>query len=84
MATAAELADLAEELEQWELATKVLRQIALMETECPISRAMSFVRQGRISLITGDPKRAVFWARRAHKEDPDLAEANDLLNHVQG
>ena len=81
---AADLADLAEELEQWELATKVLRQIALMETECPISRAMSFVRQGRISLITGDPKRAVFWARRAQKEDPDLAEANDLLNQVQG
>ncbi len=81
---AADLADLAEELEQWELATKVLRQIALMEGECPITRAMSFVRQGRISLIQGDTKRAVFWARRAHKEDPELAEANDLLNEVQG
>jgi tetratricopeptide (TPR) repeat protein len=81
---ASDLADLAEQLEQWELATKVLRQIALLETECPISRAMSFVRQGRISLIQGDPKRAIFWARRAQKEDPELAEANALLNEVQG
>lgn len=81
---AAALADLAEELEQWDLATKVLRQIALMETECPISRAMSFVRQGRISLILGDAKRAVFWARRATKEDPECVEANALLAEVQG
>jgi tetratricopeptide (TPR) repeat protein len=81
---AAALADLAEELENWDLATKVLRQIALLETECPISRAMSFVRQGRISLILGDAKRAIFWARRATKEDPDCAEANALLAEVQG
>ncbi|NVB41774.1 tetratricopeptide repeat protein [Pseudenhygromyxa sp. WMMC2535] len=81
---AAELADLAEVLENWELATKVLRQIALMEGECPISRAMSFVRQGRISLIQGDAKRAVFWARRATKEDPELPEAAALLEEVQG
>ncbi|MCA9684665.1 MAG: tetratricopeptide repeat protein, partial [Myxococcales bacterium] len=81
---AADLADLAEEMENWDLATKVLRQIALMETECPISRAMSFVRQGRISLIQGDAKRAVFWARRAAKEDPELPEATALLEEVQG
>lgn len=82
---AAELADLAEEIENWDLATKVLRQIALMEgVECPISRAMSFVRQGRISLIQGDQKRAVFWARRAIKEDPELAEAQVLLNESGG
>ncbi|WP_146662116.1 tetratricopeptide repeat protein [Enhygromyxa salina] len=79
---AAALADLAEELEQWDLATKVLRQIALMEGECPITRAMSFVRQGRISLIQGDTKRAVFWARRANKEDPELEAANQLLAEV--
>ncbi|PRP90612.1 tetratricopeptide repeat protein [Enhygromyxa salina] len=81
---AAALADLAEGLEQWDLATKVLRQIALMEGECPITRAMSFVRQGRISMILGDTKRAVFWARRAHKEDPELEEANALLAEVSG
>ncbi|MFV8756331.1 tetratricopeptide repeat protein [Nannocystaceae bacterium ST9] len=82
---AAELADLAEEIENWDLATKVLRQIALMEgVECPISRAMSFVRQGRISLIQGDAKRAVFWARRAIKEDPELAEAQTLLTDSGG
>ena len=82
---AAELADLAEDIENWDLATKVLRQIALMEgVECPISRAMSFVRQGRISLIQGDAKRAVFWARRAIKEDPELAEAQALLTDSGG
>jgi hypothetical protein len=71
-------------MESWDLATKVLRQIALMEGDCPITRAMSFVRQGRISKILGDNKRAVFWARRAAKEDPELAEAQTLLEEVQG
>lgn len=79
---AAELADLAEAMENWDLATKVLRQIALLEGECPISRAMSFVRQGRISLILGDAKRAVFWARRATKEDPELPAAAELMAQV--
>jgi hypothetical protein len=40
---------------------------------------MSYVRQGRISLILGDAKRAIFWARRATKEDPECVEANALL-----
>ncbi len=83
-ALAGELANLAEDLEQWDLATKVLRGIALMEPDsgCPISKAESYYRQGRITKITGDLKRAAFWARRALQEDADLTEAAKLLEEI--
>ncbi|MEZ4426520.1 MAG: tetratricopeptide repeat protein [Nannocystaceae bacterium] len=81
---AAELVDLAEALENWDLATKTLRAIAMMkdECECPITRAEAYYRQGRISKILGDEKRAVFWARRAHTEDPELEAAVALLHDL--
>jgi len=36
------------------------------------------------ALCNGDTKWTVSWARRAHKEEPELAEANALLAEVQG
>lgn len=79
---AAELADLAEELENWDVATKVLRTIALMEGDCPISRAEAYLRQGYICQRQGDTKRALFWARRAHQEDHDLEAAQELIDDL--
>jgi hypothetical protein len=35
-----------------------------------VTLLQSLVRQGRISLKLGDTKRAVFFARKAKKEDP--------------
>jgi tetratricopeptide (TPR) repeat protein len=67
---AAELADLAELVEDWDLALQALRAIALIKTDCPVTLLQSLVRQGRISLKLGDTKRAVFFARKAKKEDP--------------
>ena len=77
---AAELANLAEMIEDWDMALQALRAIALIKTGCPISLCQSLVRQGRISLRTGDEKRALFFARKAKKEDPEDPEVIELLS----
>ncbi len=64
---AAELADLAEALEELDLAVKVLRTITVLES-CPISRVEAFLRQARIAHRRGDRQRAVLWARKARHE----------------
>ncbi len=76
---AAALADRAEELEQWDLAAKTLRTITLLDTDCPISRAEAFLRQGRIAHTQGDEKTAKMWARRAKREDPESEEVDNFL-----
>jgi tetratricopeptide (TPR) repeat protein len=79
---AAELADLAEALEQWDLAVRVLRTITLLEGPCPITRADAFLRQARISYRRGDRQRAVLWARKAKHEDPDASEVDAFLAEI--
>ena len=76
---AAELADLAEALEDWDLAVRVLRSITLLEGPCPITRADAFLRQARISHRKGDRQRAVLWARKAKHEDPQAVEVDAFL-----
>lgn len=76
---AAELADLAEALEQWDLAVRVLRTITLHDGPCPITRADAFLRQARISHRRGDRQRAVLWARKAKHESPDAPEVEAFL-----
>ncbi|MSP24116.1 MAG: hypothetical protein EXR75_02910 [Myxococcales bacterium] len=76
---AAELAYLAEQLHDWELAAKTLRTVSMLETECPISKAEAFYRQGRIALYQGDEKNARMWARRARREAPDSPEIEAFL-----
>ena len=79
---AAALADLAEQLEQWELAAKTLRTITLIDTNCPVSRPQAFARQARIAMRQGDEKNAKIWARRARREDPESAEITALLQEL--
>lgn len=67
---AAELADLAEALEEYDLAVKVLRTITVLD-ECPISRVEAFLRQAKIAFRRGDRQRAVLWARKARQEAPE-------------
>lgn len=76
---AADLADVAEALESWDLAIRVLRTITLLDTESPISRTQAFLRQARICSIRGDRQRAVLWARKAKHESPDDVEVDDFL-----
>lgn len=77
---AAELADLAEALEDWDLAVATLRTITTLdEGESPISPAVALVRQGRIALRNGDDKRARLCARRASMTDPEAEGVAELL-----
>jgi tetratricopeptide (TPR) repeat protein len=79
---AADLANAAEEIGDWDLAQKTLRTITLIDTECPISRAEAFLRQGRIARMQGDEKSAKMWARRAKREDPDWDEIDAFLQEL--
>ena len=79
---AAGLANLAEELEDWDLATKTLRTISLLDSECPISRGEAFLRQGKIAYRMGDQKGALMWARRAKREEPDSGEIDRFIEEI--
>ncbi len=79
---AAELADRAEELEEWDMAVWALKTIALMKTGAPITRAEVFLRQGKISLRRGDQRRAMLFARQALQEDSELVEAKEFLDEI--
>ena len=74
------LADLAEEMEEWDLAQKALKQISILKTDHAISRAEAYFRQGKISFFQeDDKKRAMLYIRKAISEDPDYDEAKRLL-----
>lgn len=79
---AAELAELAEAMEQWDLAVRVLRTITLLDGPCPITRVDAFLRQARISYRKGDRQRAVLWARKAKHEAPDAPEVDAFLAEI--
>jgi predicted Zn-dependent protease len=78
---AAELADLAEAVEAYDLAVKVLRTITLLE-DSPISRTEAFLRQAKIAHRRGDRQRAVLWARKARHEDADDANVAQFLTEL--
>lgn len=78
---AVELAALAEKLEDYDLAIRVLRSIALMEA-APMSRAVAYLRQGYIAERRGDRQKAVLWGRKALMEDPNCTEATDFLKQI--
>ncbi|MCY1070699.1 tetratricopeptide repeat protein [Nannocystis sp. RBIL2] len=75
------LATLAEQLEDYDLAIRVLRSIALMEA-APMSRAVAYLRQGYIAERRGDRQKAVLWGRKALMEDPNCTEATDFLRQI--
>jgi tetratricopeptide (TPR) repeat protein len=78
---AVELAALAEKLEDYDLAIRVLRSIALMEA-APMSRAVAYLRQGYIAERRGDRQKAVLWGRKALMEDPNCSEATEFLKQI--
>jgi tetratricopeptide (TPR) repeat protein len=81
---ALDAADLAEELEEWASALKALKNMTLMKGECPIPQAQAFFRLGRVTLATGDKKRAILYVKRAVKEDPEFEEAREFLADNEG
>jgi len=76
---AAELADVSMELGNYDAATKALRAVTLMKNPAPMTRAQAFLKQGMISQMQGDAKKAAFLARKALSEDPNLSDAQEFL-----
>lgn len=80
---ASELAELAEALGDDDLALKALRAISLNCPDGPMPVSVSFYRQARIAAKNGDRQRALIFAKRALQEDPNLADAERLLEQVR-
>jgi tetratricopeptide (TPR) repeat protein len=76
---ASELAYLAMEAEQWEVATRALRAVTMLKTQAPLPKALAYQHLGEIAKAQGDIKKAMVLMKRATDEDPALASARDLL-----
>jgi tetratricopeptide (TPR) repeat protein len=74
-----DLAELAERMDQANLAIKVLRAIILFEGPCRISHVQAYLRQGRIWMKQGDDRKALQWVQRAKQEAPDDPEVLEFM-----
>ncbi|HET6612495.1 MAG TPA: tetratricopeptide repeat protein, partial [Kofleriaceae bacterium] len=79
---AAELAHLATELGDYDLALKPLRAISLMENPGPITRVMALLWEAKIEHARGNRAKAELWAKKALREDPDYADAQTFLAEI--
>ena len=79
---AAELAELATEMGDYELALKPLRAITLMENPLPLTRPMALLREAKIEHMRGNRAKAELWAKKALREDPAFADAQQFLDEL--
>ncbi|MGE0785424.1 MAG: hypothetical protein AB7S26_07040 [Sandaracinaceae bacterium] len=79
---AAELAELAMQLNDDDTALKALRVVTLQKEPGPMSKAVAFLHQAKIAYKGGDQQKAILWARRARLEDDSLREAEEFLTEL--
>lgn len=79
---AAALAELAMELQEWEVADRTLRIVAMNKSEGPMTRAEAFLNQARIAHVRGEERRALLLARKARSEDSELEAAQEFLRQI--
>lgn len=79
---AAELAQLATEVGDYDLAVKPLRAITLMDDPQPITRVMAFLWEAKIEHARGNTAKAELWARKALREDPSYVDAQSFLEQI--
>jgi lipopolysaccharide biosynthesis regulator YciM len=79
---AAELAQLATEIGDYELALKPLRAITLMDNPLPVTRPMALLWEAKIEHARGNRAKAELWAKKALREDPGFAEAQQFLEEL--
>jgi tetratricopeptide (TPR) repeat protein len=77
---ASELAAVALEGGQLEVAVRALRAITMMKSPGPMTRAHAYHWLGHIAQQQGDVKRAVVMLKRAVDEDPSLDDARAMLD----
>ena len=81
---AAELAQLATEIGDYELALKPLRAITLMDNPLPVTRPMALLWEAKIEHARGNRAKAELWAKKALREDPQFADAQQFLDELGG
>jgi tetratricopeptide (TPR) repeat protein len=81
---AAELAQLATEMGDYELALKPLRAITLMDNPAPVTRPMALLWEAKIEHARGNRAKAELWAKKALREDPSFADAQQFLDELGG
>ncbi|HEY4060094.1 MAG TPA: hypothetical protein VGM39_25945, partial [Kofleriaceae bacterium] len=79
---AAELAQLATEIGDYELALKPLRAITLMDNPMPVTRPMALLWEAKIEHARGNRAKAELWAKKALREDPAFADAQQFLDEL--
>ena len=79
---AAELAQLATEIGDYELALKPLRAITLMDNPMPVTRPMALLWEAKIEHARGNRAKAELWAKKALREDPQFADAQAFLDEL--
>jgi tetratricopeptide (TPR) repeat protein len=82
-AVASELALVAREAGQLELAQRALRAVTMLKSPAPLSRSLAYQYLGEIAQKQGDVKRAVMLLKRAVDDDPNLASARALLSQLK-
>jgi|GEM_PF-405214 len=80
---ATELAYLAMELGNYEVAQRALRAITMLKVPAPLPKALAYQHLGEIARQQGDMKRAMMLVKRAIDDDPTLESARTLLNILQ-
>lgn len=81
---ASELAVLAMERDDLDMATKALQLVTLLKDEGPMSRAEAYLRQAIIADQKGDPRKAVLLAKRALNADPNYEAARTFVEERAG
>lgn len=77
------LADLAQEREEWELASRALRQLSTIGEEGGAPPAHDLcVRQAKLWQSAKDFRKASFWAHKARHADPGSEEIRNLLEEL--
>jgi tetratricopeptide (TPR) repeat protein len=80
---ASELAYLALELGNLDVAQRALRQITMLKVAAPLPRPLAYQYLGEIARQQGDNRRAMMLLKRAIDEDPTLDAARALLEQLQ-
>lgn len=78
-----EVADLAEAAGDDELAMRALRVVTASPVKDAKASALAYYRLGKLAHKAHDKARAIIFVKRALQEDPDLAEAHQLLDELK-
>ncbi len=80
---ASELAYLAMEVGNLDIAQRALRQITMLKVPAPLAKALAYQHLGEIARQQGDSRRAMMLLKRAIDDDPSLENARLLLDQLQ-